>query len=319
MRPSRSSLALCVMVIAACEAEPQPSSGPRQLAGTLGVEGADLFYQAVGEGEPLVVVHGGPGLDHSYLRPWLDSLAAGRRVIYYDQRGLGRSAARVDSAGISMSRWLTDIDRVRERVARRERVAILAHSWGAIPALLYAIEAPERVDRLVLVSPVEPGADYQEETNARQAARRDSADARAIDSIGRSEAFAAGDRDAFNRLFTHVFRGTFADPARADSLLDLNLEDRTARQGRRVSMLLMGPLRGLDFWDELTSIQVPVLIVHGAADPIPVPMVRRLEESLPRGRLVVLEDVGHFPFIESPARFRSAVEGFLAEGSPAAP
>lgn len=281
------------------------------MAGSLSVYQAELFYQKVGVGDPVVVVHGGPGLDHSYLRPWFGPLAETREVIFYDQRGLGASNAVLDAASISMERYLTDIDRVRERVAGRERVTLLAHSWGAVPALLYALERPERLSGLILVSPVEPGSRFREQTDANQLARRDSADVAAMDSIRRTPAFAARDTAAVNRLFFHAFRGTFAEEAVADSLLRLTLHERTARQGTRVATLLMTPLQGLDFWDRLADIPVPVLIVHGDGDPIPLEMVEALDEALPDSRLVPVAEAGHFPFIERPAPFWSAVRTFL--------
>ena len=281
------------------------------MAGSLSVYQAELFYQKVGVGDPVVVVHGGPGLDHSYLRPWFGPLAETHEVIFYDQRGLGASNAVLDAASISMERYLTDIDRVRERVAGRERVTLLAHSWGAIPALLYALERPERLAGLILVSPVEPGSRFREQTDANQLARRDSAGVAAMDSIRRTPAFAARDTAAVNGLFFHAFRGTFADEAVADSLLRLTLHERTARQGTRVATLLMTPLQGLDFWDRLADISVPVLIVHGDRDPIPPEMVEALDDSLPDSRLAPIEGAGHFPFIEQPGLFWSAVRTFL--------
>ena len=285
------------------------------MAGSLSVYEAELFYQKVGAGEPVIVVHGGPGLDHSYLRPWFEPLAETHAVIFYDQRGLGASNAVLDASSISMERYLTDLDRVRERVAGRERVTLLAHSWGAIPALLYALERPERVDRLVLVAPVEPGSRFRERTDANSLARRDSADAAAIDSIQGTPAFAARDTAAMNRLFFHAFRGTFADAGVADSLLRLALHERTARQGARVATLLMTPLQGLDFWDRLGDVTVPALIVHGARDPIPLEMVEALNEALPDSRLVRIEGAGHFPFIERPDPFWTAVRDFVADGA----
>ncbi|WP_419949239.1 alpha/beta fold hydrolase [Candidatus Palauibacter sp.] len=299
---------------AACGA-PAPSSGPPAMAGSLSVYEAELFYQKVGAGDPVIVVNGGPGLDHSYLRPWFGPLTATQQVIFYDQRGLGASNAVLDASSISMERYLTDIDRIREHVAERERVTLLAHSWGAVPALLYALERPERLASLILVSPVEPGSRFREQTDANQGSRRDSADVAAMDSIQRTPAFAARDTAAMNRLFFHVFRGTFADPSVADSLLRLTLHERTARQGTQVATLLMAPLQGLDFWDRLGDIAVPVLIVHGAQDPIPIEMVQALNEALPDSRLVRVADAGHFPFIEKPALFWPAIRAFLNGGA----
>lgn len=306
------------LVAVACD--PATRQGrPPTAAGTISVYQADLFYQKLGTGEPIVVVHGGPGLDHSYLRPWFEPLAETHQVILYDQRGVGGSDAVLDSASISMTRYLTDLDRIREQVAGRERVTLLAHSWGAIPALLYAIEAPERVEALILVNPVEPGSRFREQADANVLARRDSVDAAALDSIRRTPAFASREVSALNQFYFHVFRGTFADPRVADTLLALDLQPRTARQGQRVATLLMTPLQGLDFWDDLDGLQIPTLIIHGDRDPNPLEMVQALNEALPQSRLVVLESTGHFPFIEAAPAFFAAIRDFLGESVQAAP
>ena len=75
--------------------------------------------------------------------------------------------------------------------------------------------------------------------------------------------------------------------------------------------MLMTPLQNLDFWDRLPEIDAPVLIVHGADDPIPVEMVRELDASLPQSELVIVEGAGHFPFIERPGRFFGAIQRFV--------
>lgn len=289
---------------------------PAVTAGTLSVYEAELFYQKIGDGQPIVVLHGGPGLDHTYLRPWFEPLTDTHQVVFYDQRGLGGSRARLNMVSISMSRYLTDLDRIRERVAQRERIIVLTHSWGAIPALLYALQAPDRVEAMILVSPVEPGSRFAALTSERQVAKRDPADQHAMDSLKASPQFRARDSETINQLFFHTFRGTFADPDVADSLFAVNLQPRTVKQGQEVARLLLAPLEGLDFWDELEQLQVPVLIVHGESDPIPVEMVEMLNETLPESNMVILQNTGHFPFIENQVEFFGAVRQFLSRLNP---
>lgn len=302
-----------------CDAARDGSSPPVR-AGTISLADAEIWYQSIGAGAPIIAIHGGPGLDHTYLMPGLERLGAVARLILYDQRGLGSSRAVLDSTSITMTRFLDDIDAVRDRVAGTARVTLLAHSWGSIPALLYAMRWPERVEALVLVSPVEPGQRYAAEAAAAQDARRTPADRAAIDSLMATAAFRDGDRATTNRVFFHVFRGTFADPTVADRSFRPRLMERTTVQGRTVAALLMAPLAGLDFWDELPALDVPALLVHGAADPIPLEMVREMEAALPSARLVTIEGAGHFPFVEKPDEFLAAVVSFLEErASPTAP
>ena len=86
-----------------------------------------LFCRDVGEGPPIVVVHGGPDFDHPYLLPELDRLTASFRLLYYDQRGRGRSADGVRPEDVTLRSELDDLDRLRSHFGL-ERVAVLGHS-----------------------------------------------------------------------------------------------------------------------------------------------------------------------------------------------
>ena len=303
---------VAILLVSGCGAAPEdpPISST---AGTVAVGEAEIWYQAMGEGAPVIAVHGGPGLDHSYLLPGLEPLASTHRLILYDQRALGSSRAPLDTASITMNRFLDDIDAVRRGAAGTDRVTLLAHSWGAIPAMLYTMRWPRRVERLILMSPVEPGQRYAEETAAAQQAGRLPEDVASIDSITATRAFRDGEPPAVNRAFFHVFRGTFADPAVADSLFRPAFAERTTRQGRAVASILMTPLAGLDFWEQLPGIRVPVLLLHGAEDPIPVAMVREMAEALPDARLVEVPGAGHFPYIENPGVTFESIRAFMSE------
>ena len=302
-----TALATCVV---GCDASTR-QTGPPSSAGTIAVDVAEIWYQSIGSGRPIIAVHGGPGLDHTYLMPGLAPLGESHRLILYDQRGLGSSITPLDSAAVNMTRFLDDIDAIRERVAGTARVTLLAHSWGTIPALLYAMRWPGRVEGLILVSPVEPGQRFAELTAERQAGKRLPEDVAAMDSISRTAAFRQGDRRARNQFFFHVFRGTFSDPAVADSTFRPRLLERTTVQGQLVTSLLMTPIAGLDFWAQLPELDVPILLVHGVDDPIPLEMVRELADSLPSASLVEVPAAGHFPWVESPEPTFAAIAAFL--------
>ena len=140
---------------------PLDASAQRARQGLLSLETARIFYEVVGEGEPIIVVHGGPGLDHEYLQPGLDALAIRSTLIYYDQRGTGRSAAALDSTAINLDAFIEDIDALRQALGY-ERVSVLAHSWGALLGIEYAARHPEAIRGLILMNPVEPGTRFRD-------------------------------------------------------------------------------------------------------------------------------------------------------------
>ena len=109
---------------------------------------ARLYVREVGSGRPLVVVHGGPDFNHRYLLPELDRLAECCRLVYYDQRGRGRSFVVAAAIEVTMQSEVDDLDGVRRRLGL-DTVALLGHSWGALVAMEYALAFPEQVSHLM--------------------------------------------------------------------------------------------------------------------------------------------------------------------------
>ena len=118
---------------------------------------ASLYSREIGRGQPIIVLHGGPDFDHGYLLPDLDRLADSFRLIYYDQRGRGRSRDHVLPEEVTLTSDVDDLDRVRQHF-HLESPALLGHSWGAVLALEYALRHPERVSRLILMNPAPASA-----------------------------------------------------------------------------------------------------------------------------------------------------------------
>jgi proline iminopeptidase len=281
---------------------------PRARQGLVSLEDARLFYEVVGEGTPILVVHGGPGLDHAYLQPGLDVLASHGALVYYDQRATGRSQAELDSTAINVDAFLGDMERLRETLGHEEWV-VLGHSFGGLLALAYARAHPERTRGLVLLSTVEPGRRWAERAAARLAAARTPEDSAAMARIRESEAFQARDPQTLSRYQRLAYRATLRDPERVDEL-SLELAGPTARNGGEVARLLGASLGEIDWWDDLATLDVPTLVVHGRHDPAPPAMARALADTLPRGRYEELE-AGHFPWVEDAPRLVEAVTTFL--------
>src|SRR5688572_3429066 len=106
------------------------SAGPSEAAnGYVGVPGARVYYESIGRGEPIVVVHGGPGMDHGYLRPGMDELSRTHRLVFYDQRGSGRSEGEVTRATVNLDAFVADISALADSL-RLGRFTILGHSFG---------------------------------------------------------------------------------------------------------------------------------------------------------------------------------------------
>ncbi len=115
-------------------------SQPTAREGLIPVENAGLYVREIGQGPPVVILHGGLDFDHNYLLPELDRLAGSFRLIYYDQRGRGKSAGDVQPGEVSIASEIEDLEGLRQYF-RLESVVVLGHSWGGLLAMEYAIRS----------------------------------------------------------------------------------------------------------------------------------------------------------------------------------
>jgi len=279
-----------------------------QKTGFLEVQGARLFYKLLGEGVPVVVVHGGPTLDHGYLLPGMERLARQHRLIFYDQRLSGRSDVRVDSSTVSFEGFVADIEGVRRHFGL-ERMHLLGHSWGGLLAQLYATKHPERLESLILLNPMAPAYELWQREEALLAQRLTARDSQLRSDILSSEAFRQGKARAYEQLMRLSFRHQLYRPELADSLL-LRLPNDIRQRSMRFQPMARD-LNGFDLRGDLGKVQCPVLIVFGDHEPAIDIAARAFNQALPQAKVVVMKNCGHFPFLEKPAALEELVSGFI--------
>ncbi|MDX1647966.1 MAG: alpha/beta fold hydrolase [Longimicrobiales bacterium] len=279
-----------------------------------------LFYRTVGSaGDTLVVVHGGPAFDMEYFAADLEPLADGMTLLFYDQRGAGRSSLVSDSAQLDAERFADDLEAVRTHFDF-DRMTILGHSWGAGVAGLYAMRHPERVERLLIVGGVPPRRQQLVDAFQDMAASRDSAEQRSLGERYEAHLADPGDIEACHAYIELWFRPFFADTAAASRTRgDFCAGTPEAiRNGlENVGRYTMASLGDWDWRPSLADVTAPTLVLHGTADPLPLEGARDWARALPNARLLVLDGVGHFPYLEAPERFFSAVTDFVGEDWPA--
>jgi proline iminopeptidase len=285
-------------------------------------EGITVAVREAGTGSPVIALHGGPGF-RDYLPPDLEPLTSSFRLISYDQRGGGHSTVVTDPTRLTAPSFVADLDRVRESLGIA-RVTLLGHSWGAGLAALYAIAHPDRIERLLLVGPMPPRAEpYMTAFSQALQSRFTEADraAMAEASARRQKATDAEASDACRAYYAVFIKGYLHSPATAARMRgDLCAAPAAAlRNFSNINRSIMGSLGVFDLRPQLAAIKVPTLVIHGASDPIPMASAREWAASLPDGRLLVIEQSGHFPFVERPDAFFPAATAFLkGEWPPAA-
>lgn len=277
--------------------------------------GVRLFYRVDGNASRAVVVlHGGPGFSHDYLADDLLPLANAQRVIHYDQRGSGRSTLVSGAAALDGRRFADDLEAVRLHFGL-ERLMLLGHSWGAAVAALYAMRHPQRVDRLVLVGPMPLRRDELANTFARVRESGDVEWRRQLEARGRALMDAPGDEMAcrafYDTWFTPFF-GKAAARARSRGSFCAGTVESRRNKAFNVDRYTVESLANFDWRGALGAVTAPALVVHGSADVISADSAREWTAALPNARFVLLDGVGHFPYLESPERFYPMVDAFLA-------
>lgn len=268
------------------------------------VRGVSLFERRAGNGGPLIpVLHGGPGAHHDYLLPAIDALAIGRTLVYYDQRGGGRSPVE-RSVPVGWREQVADLEALRE-IWGLPQLDLLGYSWGALLAMLYAITHPTRVRSLALVSPAPAASEERRVYEAALAAR-----SRAPAIVAAREALHASDlRDQdpaayARRLFELAVAGYFHDPARARDLTPFRVTGRTQ------SEVWASLGEEYDLRPQLRTLRVPAMVLHGEDDPIPLSSAKRTAEALD-ALFVPLPATGHVPYVEAHEQFVAVLDAFL--------
>ncbi len=285
------------------------SSAPDRDEGLIPINGTRLFVHREGSGEPAIVIHGGPILDHGYLQPYLAPLGDELELVFYDQRLSGRSDGVVDSASVRLDTFVDDIEALRQALGL-ERVHLIAHSWGALLAMKYATAYSGRLRSLVLLDPMAPAAAlWQEEERALVASLlpQDTAGGGALRA---TEAFAAREPAAMEAVLRHSFRSQFRDRSMSEEL-DFHIGEDYLERSRQFG-LMTGDLASFDLMEALLDIDVPTLILYGEDEPGAAIGGDAIARAIPGAQRVTIPATGHFPFVEQPEAFLDAVRAFLA-------
>lgn len=292
---------------------PNPST-PRE--GYIPVEHAELYIREIGQGQPILILHGGPDFDHTYFLPELDRLADAFRLIYYDQRGRGRSAKNVQPEDVTIESEVADLERLREYF-QLGSVALLGHSWGAVLAMEYATRHPQRVSHLVLMNTAPASqSDYMLLRQDRRA--------RAPDDIAQLKAMAAsdagyqeGDPEAVAAYYRIHFRAALQRPEHHEKIIQrlrASFTQEGIRKSRAIEERLMHEtwrLNDYDLLPRLRQLHIPTLVMHGEYDFVPRECAAHVAQSIPGARFAVLKDCGHFSYLECPDDVRKEIDEFF--------
>ena len=276
--------------------------------------GVRIFYKTFGRGIPLLLLHGGPGAEHSDFLPALKPLAKHCHLILIDERGSGRSERLADPKQYTLEEMVKDIERVRKYL-KLSQLVVLGHSFGGILAQAYAIRHPRRLLGLVLAGTGSNArcidADFREirrHLPARLRTRLERHEKAGIfqaDGEYRKDYAAAAARAIAPYMYARTPPRRFKHPP------PLGMEVLREMWVRRSDFHIDGNLKGFDFTHALARVKAPALVVIGDRDIVSTGTAEVTRTSLPRATLVVMAECAHMMFIDQTARFNRLLEAFL--------
>ena len=272
----------------------------------ISIRDVSMYVDVIGHGPPLLLMHGGPGLDHVSLMPFKD-LADRHTLVFYDHRCNGRSTG----APVTSMTWdnlVADAEALREALGF-ERWAVLGHSFGGHVALEYVLRYPERVTQLVLLDTA-ADARWSQENAAQVLSDR----GYGFKTVAVARRFYSGRiapndfvRAALRLLPAYDHRFSIVRTARG-------MLAGAWRMRTRPEALTFGGqmMRGWSVMDRLGEIHVPTLVLAGHDDFLfPPESQALLAAGIPDARLRIVERAGHNPQTERPKETLAAVADFL--------
>ena len=272
----------------------------------ISIRDVSMYVDVIGHGPPLLLMHGGPGLDHVSLMPFKD-LADRHTLVFYDHRCNGRSTG----APVTSMTWdnlVADAEALREALGF-ERWAVLGHSFGGHVALEYVLRYPERVTQLVLLDTA-ADARWSQENAAQVLSDR----GYGFKTVAVARRFYSGRiapndfvRAALRLLPAYDHRFSIVRTARG-------MLAGAWRMRTRPEALTFGGqmMRGWSVMDRLGEIHLPTLVLAGHDDFLfPPESQALLAAGISDARLRIIERAGHNPQTERPKETLAAVADFL--------
>ena len=297
----RFAVLTTLLCLAACIASAATEDGQ-----TIDIPGGKLYYHISGggSGTPLVILNGGPGFDHLHMHigTAFDTLGKGRRIIFYDQRGNGRSGPLKPGQSCTLNDQIEDLEALRTHL-KLEKWDVLGHSWGGFLSMAYAARHADHIERLVIV---------------------DSAAPKFSDTIF---LFSQVFPETIERRSAYTFADELGDKAASDAsiseyltMLFYSTENRDKfiaqmHQGaftKEVGAAVQRDIARFDLNPELPKFKLPTLVITGRYDMNVAPLVAyKIHKAIPNSKFAVFDRSGHIPFYEEPEAFTAAVDAFL--------
>lgn len=323
----RFPVAVTILALTICFASVEaqnPAAVYTQNSGYVDARGVLIYYVEFGKGEPLVVLHGGPGADHTYFLPWLLPLARTHRLIFIDERGSGQSERLQDVSKYTIENMADDVEAVRVALGLG-KIDLLGHSCGGVLAEAYALKYQQNLRHLILNSTFASTSEMNAVLAREKAAMAPEKLARLkeLEAGGLYDKGAKWEHGRYSAEYETLAWGDgyfpFLFGARPASNYDpatgapTNWELYREMWGSHGEFIIDGNLKSVEWVDRLHTIKVPTLIVVGDHDECDPSLSKEMHEKIAGSKLAIMPNSGHMNFVDQPEMWRAAVGGFLDE------
>ncbi len=305
MRCSTGLAVFIILIFSACTAKKEI---PVQ-EGYLQINGSEVYYKTMGEGDPIMIVHGGPVLDHSYFLPHLEKLAQKYKLVFYDQRAAGRSSIQIDSTTMSLDGFVEDIELLRNALSLK-KINLLGHSWGGLLAMKYAIKYNENLDHLILSNPMAPSVEDWQAANVELSMEMNPSDRKRLDAIMSSGLLRTDDPTPYLKEMMRIsYKAQFYDTTKLEKLSLYMPKDFMFRN--QIYGLLAPQMNNYNLYGVLSNVEVPTLVIFGESESAAEMYGGKMVSALKNAELKIIPQTGHFPFVESTEKFIQELGTFL--------
>jgi len=290
--------------------------------GYVDVHGIMIYYKSFGKGDPLLILHGGPGASHDYFLPYLLPLARKNRLIFIDERGSGRSQKVENTSAYTVDNMVEDVEDVRKELGLG-KISLLGHSCGGVLTLAYALKYQENLSHLILCSTFYSTKemnrvlrDIKEKMTPELRQR--------IDKMEKEGLYGHGLDYEKNRYTSQYMIAAWGEgyfpylyrnhpDANYDPVANGNMAWDVYREmwGSNGEYIIDGNLISAEYGDKINTIVVPTLITAGDNDECNPSLSSEMNEKIKGSQLIIFPKSGHMTFVDQPALFISAVDEFL--------
>ena len=304
-------------------AVPSPTANAySQQEGYVDANGVMLYYLELGRGEPLVIMHGGPGASHDYFLPYLLPLARHNRLIFLDERGSGRSQKLEDRTQYTIENMVEDLEAARKAL-NLGKINLLGHSYGGALVQAYALKYQQNLSHLILASTWSSTVAMNQvfvrmKENMAPGLRERIERMEAAGLFGHGKPYeqnrytvdymiAAWGEGYFPYVYANRPDPNYDPVAQGVTSWDLYRE----MWGEHGEFVIDGNLKSVEYTDRLSTIKVPTLIVVGDHDECDPSLSKVMQSKIAGSKLVIFPKAGHMTFVDQTSLFIEAVDGFL--------